>query len=92
MRCYIFHTSDIMAFCLHKRLTLLKALQRHNLKLTGKVARETSEPIEKSLTIMHLVDKYDMQIRSVKCVRKKLQMVVYLKLFFICCCYSAKCI
>nr|XP_053636290.1 piggyBac transposable element-derived protein 4-like isoform X1 [Cherax quadricarinatus] len=84
----VFTANDIMALRWHDKrdVTLLTTIHRNEMQDSGKVDRVTNERIRKPVTVidytqnMRLVDKCDMQIVFVDCVRKSYKW--YMKLFF----------
>nr|XP_053642416.1 piggyBac transposable element-derived protein 4-like [Cherax quadricarinatus] len=83
-----FHANDIMALTWHDKrdVTLLSTIHRNEMVQTDRLSKFNNEPIVKPLAVvdytnnMRLVDKCDMMIGFVDCVRRSRKW--YIKLFF----------
>ncbi|XP_069949960.1 piggyBac transposable element-derived protein 4-like [Cherax quadricarinatus] len=83
-----FHANDIMALTWHDKrdVTLLSTIHRNEMVQTDRLSKFNNEPIVKPLAVvdytnnMQLVDKCDMMIGFVDCVRRSRKW--YIKLFF----------
>ncbi|XP_069937848.1 uncharacterized protein [Cherax quadricarinatus] len=83
-----FHANDIMALTWHDKrdMTLLSTIHKNEMVQTDRLSKFSNEPIVKPLAVvdytnkMRLVDKCDMMIGFVDCVRRSREW--YIKLFF----------